>query len=390
MQIEGINNVSYKGYMYRKPPLENNFLHFPKPVFKQENSVSIFGSIKETIKDTIKVCFKTKEEKLKEACLFLTEHSKKIFSNRKILTIERLEESITKSYSKVGIKVPQIHYVNASKEEIIEIFRQNIEYLSQNGVKEFKSYLKIQEEEELSRPALFAVAMATVGGTSLDAYLDEYLKKKLTCSLKQLELDEQFLKRKNPSEYREIVLNNLKSYEQNVKATTELLDAFNTMSKKYFARTGQRIEEIMNFKLCGLPRMVEALPTLGIIPKGFRICEQQQLLKKLMDDYREITKLYLKEGVTPVMSEFSEQSEMLSMYLEDVRNNLRGDDEYLNKKIEEVSKIKESRNIVYKNLFMFFANGGLNIEKLEKQLVYRNVGEFALKLVTSIMGLPTK
>ncbi len=388
MQIEGINNVSYKGYMYRKPPLENNFLHLPKPVFKQENSVSIFGSIKETIKDTIKVCFKTKEEKLKEACLFLTEHSKKIFSNRNILTIERLEESITKSYSKVGIKVPQIHYVNASKEEIIEIFRQNIEYLSQNGVKEFKNYLKIQEAEELSRPALFAVAMASVGGNSPDAYVDEDLKRRLTCFLSDLQLDEKFLKEKNPSQYRENVLSNLKTYEWNTKQITDLLEAFKTMSKRYFTRSGQRIEEIMNHELNGIPRVVEMAPILGIIPKGFRILEQKQLLNELMDDYKEITSLYVKDGVAPIMLKFSEQSQELNIYLEDVKKNLKGDDEYLNKKIEEISKISELRNQAYKQLFEFYSMGALNIEKLEKQIEMKTAVEFSVKLVVSFFGLP--
>lgn len=156
-----------------------------------------------------------------------------------------------------------------------------------------------------------------------------------------------------------------KIYIENSKIVEKPIGAFNNITKTFFDKTKNSLQEIYDVKKKWYYRYLEKIPKFGLIPKTVRVTGQINLTRCIMKDYRDVTDRYAKSGLAPVMKKYSQQADFIKKFVDNNRYYLEKNDiAFAEQTLQRIEDVKTQRVNTYKKLFDLFAKGGCNISNI--------------------------
>ena len=379
----------------KKPLLAYQSMHEIQPYgnFSSlgENIANSITSIKEgviNIKDNIYA--KIAAQKLKMQRKIIDKKVKDLNKQHSILknkqdtlTQEQLLHSINKIFKDAHLKIAPMNFKNVTNEELLNFFEQYIQYYSINGKDALINASITQARAENMREKVMADIMKELK-KGADYYTTPKIREHLTASLVPIAPNKNLT---NISQYIDEIKTTYITYRENSEKINNLLDAFRELSKNYFTEAGDKLQDTLNLKKDNLYRILERIPVIGIIPKGFRIHEQYSMIKTMLQDYAAVTECYLQNGANPVMVEYSKQYDIIIDYIKTVLPKFKKQEniQLLESMIDKINTAKEKKDMVYKNLVKIFLVKGTKLTKACKQIKTKEQIELALKLASSLL-----
>ncbi len=378
------SNAPPKDIPFTNTPLTANYMKVKDPI--EEGFTQIGENIAQGIADTI-TTQKTKWQKAKIAkkVKVLNSNLAELSAQQNIFTENQLLNNINQAFQKVRLKITPMNFKDVTKEELLKFLKYYIEYYSVNGKDALiKASLEQTQAENMRSNVINDIITSLKKGAA--SYTTPTIRELLTTSLNPLNLNKNL---ENSEQYIEGIKNVYKIHLENSEKINNLLEAFRDLSKNYFTKTSSKLEEIMNLKQESLYKYLERIPKVGIIPKGFRVKEQHEMIKAMLLDYADATECYIKNGADPIIVQYSKQHKDFTEYLNSIIPEFKHEEniQAIRNMIENINKTNKNRNTVYNNLLKIYIGKGSKLKTACKQIKTKGKIELGAKLITTLTTL---
>lgn len=187
------------------------------------------------------------------------------------------------------------------------------------------------------------------------------------------------------------------SYEQNLQnmcaaflQNSQKIDAglsdFNGLSRQFFFEAAESIKEIFDLQTNTANKWLERIPKLGIIPKALRVNDQIKLTNYIIDDYKDVTHLYVKNQFVPFMNSYKQQSDIIHNYVQNHKFKAffyRKTTKTILEKIDNAKKQRLKANAV---LLKTYSQNGLNMTNMCKNIKKKGIIELATKTAFTFLS----
>ncbi len=174
-------------------------------------------------------------------------------------------------------------------------------------------------------------------------------------------------------------------YLQNAKIIEAPINSFDNVSKNFFRRAKENLEEIFALKKHWIFKS-EMIPYIGIIPKSIRVIDQVNLTRCILQDFEDITESYVKNGIQPTMNKFGQQYDNIVRYAQN-RKSTAKDEEYTKKLLSIIKNAKTKRIKTYATLYNKFIKGGLALQNTCKNIRLKDGISLAMKTAKLFVAL---
>ncbi len=190
---------------------------------------------------------------------------------------------------------------------------------------------------------------------------------------------------KKGKEYRKELKRLCMLYLQNAKIIEAPINSFDNVSKNFFRRAKENLEEIFALKKHWIFKS-EMIPYIGIIPKSIRVIDQVNLTRCILQDFEDITESYVKNGIQPTMNKFGQQYDNIVRYAQN-RKSTAKDEEYTKKLLSIIKNAKTKRIKTYATLYNKFIKGGLALQNTCKNIRLKDGISLAMKTAKLFVAL---
>ena len=379
-----------KNIPYIKTPIVANH-----SLYKESNSEGILSVLQDKynqlvkVKQKIIVKLKDNKEKKRQEKVIKNINS---LNNQYLLLLqqeninsEELLNKINQSYSNLKINIVPMTFSGLTREEMLEVYKNSIQYYSKNGeqalIEKTRELTKSEEQRKIVLDEIFKLLHKDI-----EYYVSSEIAKKLTTTLHTISPNNNL---ESSEELSGEIKNIYKIFQVNSEKVNNLLLSFRALSKNYFTVTADNIEEVLNLKKGNLCALLERVPLAGLLPKAFRVKEQCKAIDILLENYKNITDAYVQNGTQKVMLEYFNQYQIVIDYLKSVLPKFEkaGNIQLLNTIIEDITDSYEKKVEVYKNLLNIYSNKGLKIEKAGAKIKKNAKIELAFKYVSTLLVL---
>ena len=379
-----------KNIPYIKMPIVANH-----SLYKESNSEGILSVLQDKynqlvkVKQKIIVKLKDNKEKKRQEKVIKNINS---LNNQYLLLLqqenidsEELLNKINQSYSNLKINIVPMTFSGLTREEMLEVYKNSIQYYSKNGeqalIEKTRELTRSEEQREIVLDEIFKLLHKDI-----EYYVSSEIAKKLTTTLHPISPNKNL---ESSEELSGEIKNIYKIFQVNSEKVNNLLLSFRALSKNYFTVTADNIEEVLNLKKGNLCALLERVPLAGLLPKAFRVKEQCKAIDILLENYKNITDAYVQNGTQKVMLEYFNQYQIVIDYLKSVLPKFEkaGNIQLLNTITEDITDSYEKKVEVYKNLLNIYSNKGLKIEKAGAKIKKNAKIELAFKYVSTLLVL---
>lgn len=172
-------------------------------------------------------------------------------------------------------------------------------------------------------------------------------------------------------------------YLKNSSDLEPALKEFNEIIKNFYTHAGACMKEIFDLKKDKFNRIFEHFPVVGIIPKAIRIDEQLRLSKCVLRDYKDVSEIFVENGILSILDKYSKQYEVIKNYVEKSKNRFDYDEDYTKKWLNKIKEAGKMRTDVSSKMLNVYGKNGYNLKSSIEKVENDGTKELTMKAAMS-------